>query len=229
VYLAGHLDLDATERVVRAALDGDPAPGPLRPRPPFAPAKSSLFTAGSDDADNVTLRVHVLLPTASPSDAALADLLTPILHARLDAIRERQGITYTEEVETTAIGGAQVTALGLETDPGDAVSAFRTLAALLDDLATAGPTDDEIERARVIALRRRQVDVSTPSDVIAAIAARDLALGDAAGDLASDYQVLRTLAPAQVRAYAAAHLAQRVTAVIGDDTSLRRFTRAVKP
>jgi predicted Zn-dependent peptidase len=154
VVMAGNLD-----HVDHARLEELMARIPDRPPPP-APAAPPRFVprveVEQSDGSVVHLRLSYEIPGLEfrrRSDRAVAEVFSQLLggpaSSRLfDELRERRGLCYWIDGWVWGFENASFLSIDCSVNPADLDEAFERIQAILMDLRTTGPTDEETSRFR---------------------------------------------------------------------------------
>ncbi|MCW5953594.1 MAG: hypothetical protein KIT69_15170 [Propionibacteriaceae bacterium] len=137
------------------ALDGPP-PGTLRlPLPEGGerlqvPMREPLIAL---PASHPRAAESLLLTGVVPRSTS-ARLATQILGQRvMDRLRHGEGISYSPQADYIAMGNEAVLSLAVDVRPGAGQQAVDSVAGVVDDLAHAGPTAEEVSERRLATLR----------------------------------------------------------------------------
>ncbi|NCP20037.1 MAG: insulinase family protein [Erythrobacter sp.] len=128
----------------------DPATFAPRPAAPEAGGREVLYHRGDANQAAVVLAWPVGSGLAEVEDSRQLEILGQIVMNRLfDEMRERAGASYAPQVRvdwpTDEVGGGTLIALA-QLRPEDVPAFYAAADAIVADLATNGPTEDEVER-----------------------------------------------------------------------------------
>jgi predicted Zn-dependent peptidase len=159
-FLVGNLDHLPTEDALREGFGRFPSlprPEPFLPAPEFEPQK----LAEERDTNQSHLRM-IYRPEVAVGDvrerAALSvytTLLGGSMGSRLfEEIREKRGLCYSVYARDHAFADMPILQLGSGLESAKCVEAYTRMREIVDDLRDAGPTGEEVARARAYAAGR---------------------------------------------------------------------------
>ena len=235
--LVGDLDPEAALAAVERTLgdwDGGGAPAELPPTPPLTPGP--LLLADRPDSVQSSLRLALpAVPQGAPrpraAPARQPDLWVAFFSSRwVENIREDKGFTYGAHstVEHSIAGSRLILSADVATD----VTAPALLETVyeLGRIASAPPTEQELEQARQYALGTLQLGISTQAGV-AGLASTYAGFGLRLPQLADYADALASATVEDVAAAAVRYLApaQAVTVVLGDAEQIESRLAALMP
>lgn len=190
------------------AADAPPLPAVPAP-PPARAARRDVVLPGA-----VRDQLRVLCPAPPPGAADLPAVealtttvggaTTSLLFARL---REQLGLTYRVRAQLVHAAAASAVVLSASSAPGRGTAVLAETAATLDTVVATPPRAEDLERVVASAIGRHRIATSTPAGLADALLAAAPAGDDPAAVVAAHDDALRRLAPADVVAAAARHLA----------------------
>ena len=236
LVLVGDLDPEAALAAVERTLgdwDGGGAPAELPPTPPLTPGP--LLLADRPDSVQSSLRLALpAVPRGHPDHAPLqlANLIFGGYFSSrwVENIREDKGFTYGAHstVEHSIAGSRLILSADVATD----VTAPALLETVyeLGRIASAPPTEQELEQARQYALGTLQLGISTQAGV-AGLASTYAGFGLRLPQLADYADALASATVEDVAAAAVRYLApaQAVTVVLGDAEQIESRLAALMP
>jgi len=159
-FLVGNLDHLPTEDELRECFGRFPSlpePEPFLPAPEFAPEK----LVEERDTNQSHLRM-IYRPEVAVGDvrerAALSvytTLLGGSMGSRLfEEIREKRGLCYSVYARDHAFADMPILQLGSGLESAKCVEAYTRMREIVDELRDAGPTEEEVERARAYSAGR---------------------------------------------------------------------------
>jgi predicted Zn-dependent peptidase len=183
-FLTGNLDhLPAAETVQEcfARFPALPAPEPYEPAPQFAPQ----ILVDQRDTNQSHLRM-IYRPALPVSDtrkrAALAiysTLLGGSMGSRLfEEIREKRGLCYSVYAVDHAFADVPILQLGSGLESSKCIEAYTRMREIVAELATQGPTDEEVTRARAYAAGRLVLAFENTGAVARYAANQQIVFGD---------------------------------------------------
>jgi predicted Zn-dependent peptidase len=183
-FLAGNLDhLPDEDRLNdcfgRFAVK--PEPAPYEPAPRFAPEK----LVDARDTNQSHLRM-IYRPEVRVKDtrkrAALAiysTLLGGSMGSRLfEEIREKRGLCYSVYAFDHAFADVPILQLGSGLESAKCVEAYTRMREIVDELRDAGPTEEEVHRARAYAAGRRVLAFENTNAVARYAANQQIVFGE---------------------------------------------------
>lgn len=160
-FIVGDLDHLPGDAEIAELFGRFPA---LEPEGPAEPAPDPLPETLVDRRDTAQSHLRILYRAGiTPSDPAeraalsiYSTLLGGSMSSRLfDEIREQRGLCYSVWSAEHVRSDQAVIQLGSGLESGKAQEAYRRMREIVAELATDGPTDEEVERARAYAAGRR--------------------------------------------------------------------------
>ncbi|MEA2226210.1 MAG: hypothetical protein QOE67_1492 [Solirubrobacteraceae bacterium] len=159
-FLVGNLDHLPDEEQLQehfARFAALPPPDPYEPAPDFAPQ-----TLVEERETNQSHLRMIYRPDIAVSDvrqrAALSiysTLLGGSMGSRLfDEIREKRGLCYSVYAINHAFADVPILQLGSGLDSAKCIEAYTRMREIVDELRDAGPTEEEVQRARAYAAGR---------------------------------------------------------------------------
>lgn len=219
VMIFGDFERDAAVEALRTTFGAlaprepiDPATLAPRPEAPEAGGREVLFHRGDDNQAAAVVAWPIGSGTGQIAEGRQLEILGQIVMNRLfDEMRERAGASYAPQVRVDwpvdDVGGGTLIALA-QLRPGDVPDFYAAADAIVADLATNGPTADEV--GRVTEPLRQQVLRATTGNGFwmwqLRGATRDVERLRVIGSLLSDYS---ETTPERMQALAAKYLASR--------------------
>ena len=158
-----------------------PDPDVAQAADPFAPQT----LVEPRDTNQSHLRM-IYRPAVDPSDAAqraafdvYATLLGGSMGSRLfDEIREQRGLAYSVSASAHAASDVSALLMGAGLDSTKCVEAYTRMREIVGELATEGPREEEVERARAYAAGRRVLAFENTNAVASFAARRTIVHGE---------------------------------------------------
>jgi predicted Zn-dependent peptidase len=183
-FLVGNLDHlpgdDVLEEIF-GRFAQHPAPDHYEPAPAFSP--ETLVERRETNQSHLRMAYRLSLDASDRrTRAALAiysTLLGGSMGSRLfDEIREQRGLCYSVWAVVHALPDAAVLSLGSGLDSSKCIEAFTRMREIVAELASEGPTEEELQRARAYAAGRRVLAFENTNAVASHAAHEVVVFGD---------------------------------------------------
>ena len=198
-----------------------PAPDAYDPAPSHAPRV--LVTERDSNQSHLRMSYR---PSIDPADAAqraaltiYSTLLGGSMGSRLfDEIREQRGLCYSVSSSPHVYADVPVLQLSAGLESGKCVEAFTRMGEIVAELRAAGPTEDEVERARAFAAGARTIAFENTNAIARTSASQAIVYRQ---DIDPDAAIaaLDAVTFAQVREVAAGISADYSVACVGPHTA----------
>lgn len=223
VAVAGAFDRAAIEDAARKWLE------PRKPQPAVATPAASIGVSGARTAARRLEQCHLVLSRAglAASDAdrfaarAFAEVFGGGMASRLfQDVRETRGLAYTIDASCDQYSDAGRITVYAGCAPGDAAEVVRLTSAIWGDLASAGPTEVEIDRAKAVLKASFVMAIEAPASR-AGSGAYELLVFDRLVEVGEVLQRIDAVTAADVRRIAQASMAgPAIAAAVGPKTGL---------
>jgi predicted Zn-dependent peptidase len=223
-FLAGNIEHLPSEEELQerfARFPSLPQPEPYAPAPAFAPQK----LVEERDTNQSHLRM-IYRPNVAVADtrarAALSiytTLLGGSMGSRLfDEIREKRGLCYSVSAINHAFADVPILQLSSGLDSAKTVEAYTRMREIVDELRAAGPTEEEVARARAYAAGRLVLAFENSGAVARYAANQQIVFGE---DIDPDAAIaaLDAVTYAEVREVAAGVADNLAVACVGPHTA----------
>jgi predicted Zn-dependent peptidase len=183
-FLVGNLDhLPDTETLheLFGRFPTLPEPDGYDPAPAFAP--QTLVDQRDTNQSHLRMIYRPAVPVGDPRRRAAlsiyATLLGGSMGSRLfDEIREKRGLCYSVYAVDHAYADVPILQLGSGLDSAKCIEAYGRMREIVDELRDAGPTEEEVERARAYAAGRRVLAFENTGAVARYAASQQIVFGE---------------------------------------------------
>jgi predicted Zn-dependent peptidase len=219
-FLAGNLDhLPPEDELLErfARFPSLPEPDPYTPVGAFAPEK--LVEQRETNQSHLRMIYRPTIAVGQQRERAAlaiyATLLGGSMGSRLfEEIREKRGLAYSVYAVDHASADVPVLQLGAGLESGKSVEAYTRMREIVDELRDAGPTEEEVERARAYAAGRRVLAFENTNAVARHAANQSIVFGESI-DPDAAIAALDAVTYDEVREVAAGVPDQLAVAVVG--------------
>jgi predicted Zn-dependent peptidase len=159
-FLVGNLDHLPTEDEVREGFGrfpSLPAPEPFLPAPEFAP--QTLVEPRDTNQSHLRMIYRPDVAVGDVGERAALSVYTTLLGGSMgsrlfEEIREKRGLCYSVYARDHAFADMPILQLGSGLESAKCVEAYTRMREIVDELRDAGPTEEEVARARAYAAGR---------------------------------------------------------------------------
>jgi predicted Zn-dependent peptidase len=154
--------------------------GGFEAAPAFAP--QTLIEQRDSNQSHLRLSYRPAIDPRAPRDRAALTVYSTLLGGSMgsrlfDEIREQRGLAYSVYSVDHSFADVPILQLSAGLESGKCVEAYTRMRAIVDELRTDGPREDEVERARAYAAGRRVLAFENTNAVARHAAAQTVVYG----------------------------------------------------
>ncbi len=158
-----------------------PAPEPFEPAPEFDPRV--LVEERDTNQSHLRMLYRPEVDVADPAQRAALTIYSTLLGGSMgsrlfDEIREQRGLCYSVWAIDHAFADVPALALGAGLESGKCVEAYTRMREIVGELRDAGPTEEEVARARAYAAGRRVLSFENTNAVARHAAQQTIVFGE---------------------------------------------------
>jgi predicted Zn-dependent peptidase len=198
-----------------------PEPQPFLPAPEFAP--QTLVEERDTNQSHLRMIYRPAVNVADVAQRAALSIYSTLLGGSMgsrlfEEIREKRGLCYSVYAIDHAFADVPILQLGSGLESAKCVEAYTRMREIVDELRTAGPTGEEVERARAYAAGRLVLAFENTNAVARYAANQKIVFGQEI-DPDAAVAALDAVTPEQVREVAAGVAENLAVACVGPHTA----------